>query len=181
MGQHNYPYPKFVNIAVWFLQISICLMLFGYSVWFLAYVKSDKYDYIASRRSANAVTGLQLAAAAFTIIADVVEIVLISRQSMAPALYLSSACSKTFIWTVVFILHLEAKLSLSLMALAATMVVECVLQLTYGTKIMYLKRKGVLTGRSNAPARNLEAGRKNPIPQSQPWSQPESYELRQRT
>jgi hypothetical protein len=49
---------------------------------------------------------VSIAIAVLTIVIDIVEIVLIARQNMPPALYLSFACVKTLIWLVVFILEL---------------------------------------------------------------------------
>ena len=58
-----------------------------------------------------------------TIVLDIVEIILIAKKQMPPALYLASACLKSFIWLIIFILNL---ISLSVLAIILTAILAYV-------------------------------------------------------
>ncbi|KAI1501181.1 hypothetical protein F5X99DRAFT_210855 [Biscogniauxia marginata] len=155
MGKHDYPYKKGVNVTAWVLQIIVCLILLGASAWLLSLISSDDYDYVLGEYDGffTAAAGLQIALTGLTIVFDIVEIVLIARKSMPPALYLSSACIKTAVWGIIFILNLIAVSILSII-LCGILLATSLLQLVYGARLVHRKRKGTLTSGNYAPAPN---------------------------
>lgn len=74
----------------------------------------------ANFKSTSTVAGVAIGISALTIIFNIVEIVLIARKRMPPALYLSSTCIKTAIWIAVFIVEVIA-LGIPGIALSAVM------------------------------------------------------------
>ncbi|KAI8626672.1 hypothetical protein F5Y19DRAFT_217785 [Xylariaceae sp. FL1651] len=155
-GKHNYPYKKGVDITAWVLQIIVCLILVGFYSYFLAVVaaEEDSYDYSdVVNDTIKTVTGVSIAIAALTIVFDIVEIILIARKNMPPALYLTSACLKSLIWLIIFILELVS-LSILGIILSAIVLVTSLVQLGFGARIVHKKRKGTLTGGNYVPALN---------------------------
>ncbi|CAJ2500277.1 Uu.00g031300.m01.CDS01 [Anthostomella pinea] len=124
MSKHDYPYKRSVNVTAWVLQIIVCIILLGSSAWLLFIVESDDYDTVIAKYEGllTAAAGLQIALTALTIVLDIVEIVLIARQSMPPQL----------IW--------RRRVSTSLS------------QLIYSARLVHAKRKGTLTAGRYAPA-----------------------------
>ncbi|KAI1761237.1 hypothetical protein GGR53DRAFT_38646 [Hypoxylon sp. FL1150] len=169
MAKFDYPYKKGVNVTAWVLQFLVCLILLAASAWLLWLVNQDDYDSALSQYEGlfTAAAGLQIAITLLNIILNIVEIVLISRKSMPPALYLSSACIKTAIWAVIFILNLVS-LSVISIILALVLLATSLMQLIYGAILVHRKRKGTLRGGNYAPTANpqgnLEAGGSAPQP-----------------
>ncbi|KAI4860387.1 hypothetical protein F4820DRAFT_461741 [Hypoxylon rubiginosum] len=163
VAKFDYPYKKGVNITAWVLQFLVCIILLGASAWLLWLVDQSDYDSSLSDYEGlfTAAAGLQIAITLLNIIFNIVEIVLISRKSMPPALYLSFACIKTTIWGIIFILNLIS-LSVISIILSLILLATSLMQLIYGAILVHRKRKGTLRGGNYAPAANpqgsLEAG-----------------------
>ncbi|KAI5918331.1 hypothetical protein F4810DRAFT_595372 [Camillea tinctor] len=166
MAIHDYPYKKGINLTAWILQIIVCLILMGASAWLLSVIDSGDIDSILGEYDGlfTAAAGLQIGITALTIVFDIVEMVLIGRKRMPPGLYLSSACIKTAIWGVIFVLNLIG-LSILSIILSGILLVTSLLQLIHGARIMHRKRKGTLQGggaytpaNANNPAGYAEAG-----------------------
>ncbi|KAH9906500.1 hypothetical protein F4778DRAFT_726337 [Xylariomycetidae sp. FL2044] len=121
MAKFDYHWRKSINITAWVLQIVVCVILLAASAWVLAFLSSyaDDYDLGSYSGLVNGAAGIQIAITSLTIIFDIAEIVLIAKDRMPPALYLSSACVKTGIWGVIFILDL---VSLSVLAIILTLI-----------------------------------------------------------
>ncbi|XXH05552.1 hypothetical protein Hte_011983 [Hypoxylon texense] len=170
VAKFDYPYKKGVNITAWVLQFLVCIILLAASAWLLWLV--DQSDYADSLNQYEglftAAAGLQIAITLLNIIFNIVEIVLIARKSMPPALYLSFACIKTAIWGIIFILNLIS-LSVISIILSLILLATSLMQLIYGAILVHRKRKGTLRGGSYAPAANpqgsLEAGGYGGAPQ----------------
>lgn len=62
----------------------------------------------------SASAGLQIGITGLNIVMNVVEIILISQKRMPPGLFLTSACIKTGIWGIIFILNAIAHSALSI-------------------------------------------------------------------
>ncbi|KAI6081567.1 hypothetical protein F4821DRAFT_24915 [Hypoxylon rubiginosum] len=172
MAKFDYPYKKGVNITAWVLQFLVCVILLAASAWLLWLVNQEDYDSALSSYEGlfTAAAGIQIAITLLNIVFNIIEIVLIKRKSMPPALYLSFACIKTTIWGIIFILNL---ISLSVISIILTLVLlaTSLMQLIYGAILVHRKRKGTLRGGNYAPAvnpqgNNLEGGYGAPPQQS---------------
>ncbi|KAI1378736.1 hypothetical protein F4677DRAFT_411871 [Hypoxylon crocopeplum] len=150
MAQFDYPYKKGVNITAWVLQFLVCIILLGVSAWLLSVIDEAG---LGSNGLLTGAAGFQIAITALNIVMNIVEIVLISKKRMPPALYLSSACIKTAIWGIIWILDL---ISLSVVSIILTLILfaTSLLQLIYGAILVHRKRKGTLTGGKYAKASN---------------------------
>ncbi|RYP41855.1 hypothetical protein DL767_000684 [Monosporascus sp. MG133] len=149
MAVFDYPYRKSVNITAWVLQIIVCLVYIGVSALVLALA-----DDVGQYQGIFAISGgVHIAIAGLTIVLDIAEMILIGRKRMHPALYLTSACIKTLIWTIMFILNLivQSPLAIVLCAVAAG---TAIAQLVYGARLVHRKRRGTLRGGGYAPAAN---------------------------
>ncbi|KAI1081956.1 hypothetical protein F5B20DRAFT_40800 [Whalleya microplaca] len=157
MAKFEYPYKKGVNITAWVLQILVCVILLAASAWMMTLVTSDEYDSALRNYGGlfTAAAGLQIGITSLTIILDIVEIVMIAKSRMPPALYLSSACVKTLIWVIIFVLNLVAVSIISII-LTLILAVTSGLQLVYGAILIHRKRKGTLFKGKYAPAHNPE-------------------------
>lgn len=153
MAKFDYPYKKGVNITAWVLQFLVCIILLGASAWLLWLAGENDYELGGYSGLFVAAAGLQIAITGLNIVFNIVEIVLIAKKRMPPALYLTSACIKTTIWAIIFILNL---VSLSVISIILTLVLlaTSLLQLIYGAILVHRKRKGTLTGGSYVPAHN---------------------------
>ncbi|RYP65989.1 hypothetical protein DL771_008036 [Monosporascus sp. 5C6A] len=148
MAVFDYPYRKSINITAWVLQIIVSLAYIALSAFVLA-VAAD-YDGQYSGYFAIA-GGIHIAIAGLTIAFDITEMVLIGRKRMNPALYLTSACIKTLIWTIMLILNLIAVSPLAIV-LCAVAAGTAIAQLVYGARLVHHKRRGTLRGGGYAPA-----------------------------
>ncbi|KAK7757924.1 hypothetical protein SLS62_000302 [Diatrype stigma] len=159
MAIFNYPYRKSINLPAWILQIIICLIMIAASAFVMSIVNDGDYQQYLHGYSGLFTTaaGVQIAITAVTIVLDIVEMVLIGRRRMQPALYLSSACVKTLIWCIIFILNLIA-VSVLAIILSAILAGTSVLQLVYGATLVHRKRRGTLRGGNYAPAVNPANG-----------------------
>ncbi|KAL7620307.1 hypothetical protein AAE478_009301 [Parahypoxylon ruwenzoriense] len=155
MATFDYPYKKGVNVTAWVLQILVCVILLGTSAWLMSIISSDDYNDALGRYEGlfTAAAGLQIAITALTIVFDIIEIILITRKRMPPALYLTSACIKTTIWGVIFILNI---ISLTILSIVLTLVLfaTSLMQLIYGAILVHRKRRGTLTGGNYTAAIN---------------------------
>ncbi|KAI0594760.1 hypothetical protein F4775DRAFT_415945 [Biscogniauxia sp. FL1348] len=159
MGHHDYPYKKGVNITAWLLQIIVCLILLGASAWLLSVIDDEDVETILGEYDGlfTAAAGLQIALTGLTIVFDIVEMVLIGRKRMPPALYLASACIKTAIWGIIFVLNLIVVSVLSII-LCGVLFATSLVQLVHGARIVHRKRKGGSYAPASNPAGNAEAG-----------------------
>ncbi|KAI1633182.1 hypothetical protein F4809DRAFT_38319 [Biscogniauxia mediterranea] len=159
MGHHDYPYKKGINLTAWVLQIIVCLILLGASAWLLSVVNSSDIGSDLSEYNGlfTAAAGVQIGLTGLTIVLDIVEMVLIGCKRMPPALYLASACIKTAIWGIIFVLNLIAVTVLSII-LCGILFATSLLQLVHGARIVHRKRKGGSYAPANNPAGNAEAG-----------------------
>ncbi|RYP66225.1 hypothetical protein DL769_006069 [Monosporascus sp. CRB-8-3] len=149
MAVFDYPYRKSVNITAWVLQIIVCLIYIAMSA-FVLVIADDAGQY----ESLFAISGgVHIAIAVLTIALNIAEMVLVGRKRMHPALYLTSACIKTLIWTVLFILNLIvlSPLAIVFCAVAAG---TSIAQLVYGARLVHRMRRGTLRGGGYAPAAN---------------------------
>ncbi|RYP92130.1 hypothetical protein DL770_001791 [Monosporascus sp. CRB-9-2] len=149
MAVFDYPYRKSVNITAWVLQIIVCLIYIAVSAYILSLA-----DEVGGYEGIFAISGgVHMAIAALTLVLDIAEMVLIGRKRMHPALYLASACIKTLIWTILFILNLivVSPLAIVLCAVAAG---TAIAQLVYGARLVHRKRRGTLRAGGYAPAAN---------------------------
>ena len=76
-----------------------------------------------------------------TIIFDIVEIVLISKKRMQPALYLAFACIKSFIWVIMLILNLIALAALAIILTAILAYVLFIASLTPALAALSFRHK----------------------------------------
>ncbi|KAI1492786.1 hypothetical protein F5X96DRAFT_329107 [Biscogniauxia mediterranea] len=180
MGHRESPYKKGINVTAWVLQIIVCLILLGSSAWLLSVVDSSDISSELGEYNGlfTAAAGVQIGLTGLTIVLDIVEMVLIGRKRMPPALYLTSACIKTAIWGIVFVLNLIAVTVLSII-LCGILLSTSLLQLVHGARIVHRKRKG--KGGSYAPANNpasdVEAAHLTTEYKSQsPPQQPPAYD-----
>ncbi|RYO97094.1 hypothetical protein DL766_002389 [Monosporascus sp. MC13-8B] len=149
MAVFDYPYRKSINITAWVLQIIVCLIYIAMSAFVVAVA-----DDVGQYGSLFAISGgIHIAIAGLTIVLDIVEMILIGRKRMHPALYLTSACIKTLIWTIMFILNLIA-LSPLAVVFCAVLAGTSIAQLIYGARLVHRKRKGTLRGGGYVPAVN---------------------------
>ncbi|KAI1483544.1 hypothetical protein K445DRAFT_18811 [Daldinia sp. EC12] len=167
MAKHDYPYKKSINITAWVLQFLVCIVLLAASAWLLWIADQNDFDDILGEYDGlfTAGAGLQIAITGLNIIMNIVEIVLISKKRMPPALFLTSACVKTAIWGIVFILNVIAVSILSVI-LTIILLATSILQLIHAAIIVHRKRRGTLTGGNYAPAINpqgFEEGIHNPV------------------
>ncbi|KAI3324766.1 hypothetical protein HD806DRAFT_54635 [Xylariaceae sp. AK1471] len=178
-GKHIYPYRKGVDITAWVLQILVCLIQVGVAAALLAVVDDYEGGFDGVRGAINTSAGVSIGISALTIVIDIVEIVLIARKNMPPALYLSFACIKTLIWLIIFVLDLIT-LAIVGIILSAIVVITSVVQLAFGARIVHKKRKGTLTGGKYVPTLNpaatghVETGYGVP-PQPQAYGVPQAY------
>ncbi|KAI0149809.1 hypothetical protein F4776DRAFT_659706 [Hypoxylon sp. NC0597] len=152
MAKHDYPYKKGINITAWVLQFLVCIILLAASAWLLWLVNSeDLLDRYSSLFTAAA--GLQIAIVLVNIIMNIIEIVLIAKKRMPVELYLSSACLKTTVWGIIFILDI---VTLSIISIILTLVLTAtsLLQLIHGAMLVHRKRTGTLRGGNYAPTAN---------------------------
>ncbi|KAI1465467.1 uncharacterized protein F4812DRAFT_124647 [Daldinia caldariorum] len=162
MAKHDYPYKKSINLTAWILQFLVCFVLLGASAWLLWLADQHDYDDVLGEYHGlfTAGAGLQIAIAGSNIVMNIIEIVLIAKKQMPPALFLTSACTKTAVWGVIFILNL---ISVSILAviLAIILLATSLLQLIHAAIIVHRKRRGTLRGGNYTPALNpsgLEEG-----------------------
>ncbi|KAI1137167.1 hypothetical protein F5Y05DRAFT_80431 [Hypoxylon sp. FL0543] len=156
MAVHDYPYKKGVNVTAWVLQFLVCIILLGASAWLLWLVNSeDALDNYSGLFTVAA--GLQIAIVLVNIIMNIIEIVLISKKRMPVELYLSSACIKSAVWGIIFILDI---VSLSIISIILTLILTAtsLLQLVHGAILVHRKRRGTLRGGKYAPTSNPDAG-----------------------
>ncbi|KAI2603847.1 uncharacterized protein GGS25DRAFT_505664 [Hypoxylon fragiforme] len=169
MAKFDYPYRKSVNITAWVAQFVVCIILIISSALVLKMVgamdNNDDGQYNEETEYENAMSeysglltsaaGLQIAITGLTIILNIAEIVLVAKKRMHPALYLSSACVKTTIWAVIFIMNL---ITLSVISIILTLILltTSIVQLTYGALLIHRKRRGTLTRGVYKPASNPE-------------------------
>ncbi|RYO93198.1 hypothetical protein DL764_008025 [Monosporascus ibericus] len=149
MAVFDYPYRKSINITAWVLQIIVCLIYIGLSAYVLSLV--DDVGPYGGLFAASG--GFHIGIGALTIVFNIVEMVLIGLKRMHPALYLTSACIKTLIWTIKFILSL---LGLAPLDVVLALIVDgaAIAQLVYGSRLVHRKRRGILRGGGYAPAAN---------------------------
>lgn len=149
MAVFDYPYRKSINITAWVLQIIVCLIYIAVSAFLLA-VADDvgQYGFVVAISG-----GVLIAIAALTMVFDIAEMVLIGRKRMHPALYLSSACIKTLIWTTLLLLNLVALSPLDIV-FSGVAAGAAIAQLVYGARLVHRKRRGTLRGCGYAPASN---------------------------
>ncbi|KAI1809922.1 hypothetical protein GGS20DRAFT_569873 [Poronia punctata] len=181
-GKMNYPYRKGVDIPAWVLQFIACLILIGISAAALVVVEhvdetllnddfdsdydssfddwDSNYRRLGKRDTVDDVqtllrtaAGISIAIGLITIILNIVEIVLIARKRMPPALYLSSVCIKSAIWLAVFIVEAIPG-SIGGIIISIVVVITCFIQLGFGASIVHKKRKGAFSGGSYQPAVN---------------------------
>ncbi|KAI0847056.1 hypothetical protein F5Y00DRAFT_242159 [Daldinia vernicosa] len=155
MAKHDYPYKKSINVTAWILQILVCLVLISASAWLLWISENRNLDDILGDYQGlfTASAGVQIAIAGLTIVMNIVEIILISKKRMPPALFLTSACIKTTIWGIVFILKVIALSVLSII-LVIILLATSLTQLIHAAIIVHRKRRGTLRGGKYAPAIN---------------------------
>ncbi|KAI1827166.1 hypothetical protein F4861DRAFT_435020 [Xylaria intraflava] len=150
-GQHNYPFKKGVDITAWVLQIAASIVLLGISA--DAIVILDEAETLNPTAAMTEAT-VFITFSVLTILFDIIEITLIARNSMAPALYLSFACIKTLIWLIILVIEAITIAVLGAI-LAAVLLATSIVQLVQGARIVHRKREGTLTGGQYAPALNL--------------------------
>ncbi|RYP45741.1 hypothetical protein DL768_007949 [Monosporascus sp. mg162] len=148
MAVFDYPYRKSINITAWVLQIIVCLIYIGMAAFLLTVV-----DDVGLPGFTAISGGIFIAIAGLTIVLDIAEMVLIGCKRMHPALYLTSACIKTLIWTIPFILNLIALSPLDIV-LCAIVAGTAIAQLVYGANLVHRKRRGTLRVCGYAPAAN---------------------------
>ncbi|KAI2471395.1 hypothetical protein F4781DRAFT_122774 [Annulohypoxylon bovei var. microspora] len=155
MAKHNYPYKKRINISVWIIQLILCIILLAASAWMLWLISSNHYPdrFKQYRGLFTTAAGIQIGIVAMNIIMNIVEIVLISKNRMPPALYLTNACIKSAIWGVLFILNVIA-LSVIAVVLNLILFFTSMLQLVHGAIIVHRKRHGIYTGGNYSRASN---------------------------
>ncbi|KAI1409015.1 hypothetical protein F5Y13DRAFT_98328 [Hypoxylon sp. FL1857] len=156
MATHDYPYKKGVNITAWVLQFLVCIILLAASAWLLWLVNSE--DVLESYSGLFTVAaGLQIAIVLVNIIMNILEIILIAKKRMPVELFLSSACIKTAVWGIIFILDV---VTLSVISIILTLVLTAtsLLQLIHGAILVHRKRRGTLRGGKYAPTENPSAG-----------------------
>ncbi|OTB05618.1 hypothetical protein M426DRAFT_319603 [Hypoxylon sp. CI-4A] len=156
MAKHDYPYKKKVNVTAWVIQGIACIVLIAASVWALWVVhRSDRYAKYSTLFVIAA--GLQIGITATNIVMNLIEIILIAKKRMPPWLYLSSACIKTTVWGVVFVLDAIAMNVVGAVVTLALLLTS-ILQLTHGAVLVHRKRRGTLKGGSYARAENPTMG-----------------------
>ncbi|KAI0103530.1 hypothetical protein F4814DRAFT_431738 [Daldinia grandis] len=155
MAKHDYPYKKSVNVTSWILQILVCLVLLAASAWLLWLSEQQSLDDVLGDYNGlfTASASLQIAITGLNIIMDIIEIILISKKRMPPALFLTSACIKTAVWGIIFILNVIALSVLSII-LTIVLLATSLTQLIHAAIIVHRKRRGTLTGGNYAPAIN---------------------------
>ncbi|KAF3057462.1 putative cys met metabolism pyridoxal phosphate-dependent enzyme protein [Daldinia childiae] len=155
MAKHDYPYKKSVNVTAWILQILVCLVLLAASAWFLWISEQQNLDEILGDYNGifTASAGLQIGITGLNIVMNIVEIILISKKRMPPALFLTSTCIKTAIWGIIFILNVIARSALSII-LTIVLFATSLIQLIHASIIVHRKRRGTLTRGKYAPAIN---------------------------
>ncbi|KAI2622573.1 hypothetical protein GGR54DRAFT_69903 [Hypoxylon sp. NC1633] len=164
MAHFDYPYKKGVNITAWVLQFLVCIVLLAVSALLLSAINGN--DSTAAG-ILTAAAGFQIAITALNIVINIIEIVLIAKKRMPPWLYLTSACIKTTIWGIIWILDL---ISLSVVSIILTLILfaTSLMQLIYGAMLVHRKRKGTLTGGKYVPTANpqshVEANYSTPQP-----------------
>ncbi|KAI1804704.1 hypothetical protein F4811DRAFT_518797 [Daldinia bambusicola] len=155
MAKHDYPYKKSINLTAWILQFLVCIVLLAASAWLLWLVDQDEYDDVLGQYHGllTASAGLQIAITGANIVMNIIEIVLIAKKRMPPALFLANACTKTFVWGIIFILNV---ISVSVLAVILTIILlaTSILQLIHAAIIVHRKRRGTLRGGNYAPAMN---------------------------
>ncbi|KAI1459590.1 hypothetical protein F4805DRAFT_455756 [Annulohypoxylon moriforme] len=155
MAKHNYPYKKSVNITVWFIQFLVCLILLAASAWILYLISSNNRpkNFTQWRGIFTAAAGLQIGIVTVNIVMNIVEIVLIAKKRMPPALFLSNACLKSAVWGILFILN---TISLSLIAVVLTLILflTSMIQLVHAAIIVHRKRRGIYAGGQYSRASN---------------------------
>ncbi|KAI2783669.1 hypothetical protein F4815DRAFT_308578 [Daldinia loculata] len=155
MAKHDYPYKKSVNVTAWILQILVCIVLLAASAWLLWISEQQDLDDLLGDYNGifTASAGLQIGITGLNIVMNVVEIILISQKRMPPGLFLTSACIKTGIWGIIFILNAIAHSALSII-LTIVLFASSLTQLIHAAIIVHRKRRGTLTGGNYAPAVN---------------------------
>ncbi|KAF2725576.1 hypothetical protein K431DRAFT_343006 [Polychaeton citri CBS 116435] len=158
MQKFDYPYKKSINVTAWVLQILLSLIALGVGAWGLAVwnkIKNDSEfdDYQKYSSTITGVYAVQIVLACITILLDIAEIILSAKSRLLPAIYLTSACIKTLIWGVIFILGLVS-LALGSIIMGGIIFITSLIQLVYGARIVHKKRRGTLSGGSYKPAAN---------------------------
>ncbi|KAI1106217.1 hypothetical protein F4804DRAFT_61901 [Jackrogersella minutella] len=156
MAVHDYPYRKAVNVPVWMLQFSVLTILLVAMSWILWRIDSE--DYESNKRKFNGrffvAIAFQLGVVAMNILMNIIEIILIARTRMPPALFLSSACIKTATWASFFIFNVIATSVLPAIVTLFLFMLS-IIQMVHGAIIVHGKRIGILTGVSKySPADN---------------------------
>ncbi|KAI0882111.1 uncharacterized protein GGS22DRAFT_170247 [Annulohypoxylon maeteangense] len=155
MARHNYPYKKSVTVTVWVIQFIVCLILLAASSWIIWLIASNNRpkNFREWRGFFTAAAGLQIGIVSVNIIMNIVEIVLIAKKRMPPALFLTNACLKSAIWGILFILNV---LSVSLIAIVLTLILflTSMVQLVHAAIIVHRKRHGFYEGGEYSRASN---------------------------
>ncbi|KAI0895804.1 hypothetical protein F4806DRAFT_70311 [Annulohypoxylon nitens] len=147
MAKHNYPYKKSVTISVWTVQFLGCFILLAASGWVLWVMTSDNQppNFRRWRGVLTAAAGLQIGLVTVNITMNIVEIVLIARKRMPPALFLTNAVIKTLIWGILFMLNVVAMLVVGVV-LDLILFLTSVIQLVHAAIIVHRKRHGMYEG-----------------------------------
>ncbi|KAJ1327824.1 regulatory factor X [Microdochium nivale] len=171
MQKFDYHWRKAVNVPAWVIHFLVCIIYIGISAYTIAvfqkHLKGSVDNTVASAFAAA--SGINIGIALLTIVFDVIEIVLIAKTVMKPAVYLSFACIKSLIWIILFGL---ACVSIAPAGILLTLAVAAtsVAQLIYGAIVVHRNRKGTLIrGGKYAPAStgHVEGNLYNPSAQQQ--------------
>ncbi|KAI1205425.1 uncharacterized protein F4807DRAFT_284877 [Annulohypoxylon truncatum] len=147
MAKHNYPYKKSVNVTVWIIQFLVCLILLAASGWIIWLVASNQHPqkFREWRGILVGAAGLQIGLATVNIVMNIVEIILIAKKRMPPALFLTHTCFKSLVWGILFIMN---TITLTLMAVILTLFLflTSMVQLVHAAIIVHRKRHGIYRG-----------------------------------
>ncbi|KAI1432940.1 hypothetical protein GGR50DRAFT_550542 [Xylaria sp. CBS 124048] len=141
-GQQNYPYKKSVDITAWIFQFALSLIIIGLSAFLLA-VDNNGSSFVHQNG------GGLVALSVLTVIIDIVEIILMRRKALPPALYLACACTKTLFSVISIVLGLTV-LGFIGIAFSSATTAAALAQVVQGAIIIHKKRQESLVVSSYA-------------------------------